>query len=684
MLPRVMEKRPALAGWLLAALLLRLALSLHSYSGELVARGELRCRLRAGAPPCRQPLLPAARRDAHTTALWGLRGTAALDGDHSQPANGRMVGTHLHCACPLRGPSAHRPSVGACRYRNSSLNDLSYWGLDYPPLSAYQVREMQASGSTAPRWEKGSSFGSMAPVPSPQSWLCGKYVQLFEPEVVELGTSRGYESPSSKRLLRWTVMAADALVALPAALAAANTFGGSSSGSGRQRLSLLVAMLFSPALVLIDHGHFQYNCIGLGLAAGSAAAAVSGRHVLAAVVFSLSLNHKQMGLYYAPAFFAYLLGKCLQRPTPASKVRCMGWLYWSQLLVSVYLCTCFTSGCSCLHSSTAVIVFTGAQVGGVAALGVAVLATFGMVWAPWLRSPVQNAWLGVVYRVFPTQRGLYEDYVANWWCASSRLIKWVRLLTQPRLVQLCGGTTLVAAAPAMAAQVMRPTPRGFLLCLANSAMAFFLFSYQVRVQYHGSKRRGCWGTVWAMVGLISRQAQRQASQLGAQLACRPRGAPLLSSASPGSRKEHPAATASPEPAVGFRAPAAAVLGQSSRHLQHGAIAEERRAHLGGRGRHRILPCSHSAGQRRRAGRHGGEAAGKQYLAEGMAAAPFSAVVGRLRRHPGSVCRAAASLPPPLPIRCTHRHVELPALCRPLWLHVHAAAPGVPSRCRQQG
>ncbi|EFN58391.1 hypothetical protein CHLNCDRAFT_19730, partial [Chlorella variabilis] len=292
-------------------------------------------------------------------------------------------------------------------YRNSSLNDLSYWGLDYPPLSAYQ------------------------------SWLCGKYVQLFEPEVVELGTSRGYESPSSKRLLRWTVMAADALVALPAALAAANTFGGSSSGSGRQRLSLLVAMLFSPALVLIDHGHFQYNCIGLGLAAGSAAAAVSGRHVLAAVVFSLSLNHKQMGLYYAPAFFAYLLGKCLQRPTPASKV------------------------------------------GGVAALGVAVLATFGMVWAPWLRSPVQNAWLGVVYRVFPTQRGLYEDYVANWWCASSRLIKWVRLLTQPRLVQLCGGTTLVAAAPAMAAQVMRPTPRGFLLCLANSAMAFFLFSYQV-------------------------------------------------------------------------------------------------------------------------------------------------------------------------------------------------------------
>ena len=52
-----------------------------------------------------------------------------------------------------------------------------------------------------------------------------------------------------------------------------------------------------------------------------AAAAAAGRDVLGALLFSLSLNHKQMGLYYAPAFFAYLLGKCLQRRTAAGKVR---------------------------------------------------------------------------------------------------------------------------------------------------------------------------------------------------------------------------------------------------------------------------------------------------------------------------------------------------------------------------
>ena len=158
-----------------------------------------------------------------------------------------------------------------------------------------------------------------APWP-PQSWLCGKYVQLLEPEAVALGSSRGYESPSSKRLLRQTVLASDAAVFLPAVLAAAAAFGGG-AGAGGSRLGVLAALLFSPAVLLIDHGHFQYNCIGLGLAAGAAAAAAAGRHALGALLFSLSLNHKQMGLYYAPAFFAYLLGRCLQAPGLAGKVR---------------------------------------------------------------------------------------------------------------------------------------------------------------------------------------------------------------------------------------------------------------------------------------------------------------------------------------------------------------------------
>jgi alpha-1,3-glucosyltransferase len=30
-------------------------------------------------------------------------------------------------------------------YRNTTDNDLAYWGLDYPPLSAYQVESTHAS-----------------------------------------------------------------------------------------------------------------------------------------------------------------------------------------------------------------------------------------------------------------------------------------------------------------------------------------------------------------------------------------------------------------------------------------------------------------------------------------------------------------------------------------------------------
>ncbi|KAL4458164.1 hypothetical protein ABPG75_013029 [Micractinium tetrahymenae] len=340
-----------LAGWLAAALLVRWAVSLHSYSGMAV-------------PP--------------------------RYGDYEAQRHWMEITVNL---------PPHQ------WYRNSSANDLSWWGLDYPPLSGYQ------------------------------SWVTGQYVRLREPAAVELVKSRGYETPSSKMLLRQTVLASDAAVFLPAAAAAAAAFstGGSTT---RQRLAVLVALLFNPAAILIDHGHFQYNCIGLGLALGGAAAAAAGREVLASVLFSLSLNHKQMGLYYAPAFFDFLLGRCLQRRTVLGKA------------------------------------------GAVLRLGLAVAATFVALWAPWLVGGAGST-LGVLRRIFPTQRGLYEDYVANFWCASSRFVKWARLLSQGRLVQLCGAATLAAAAPAMAAQVVRPTPRGFLLCLANSAMAFFLFSYQV-------------------------------------------------------------------------------------------------------------------------------------------------------------------------------------------------------------
>jgi alpha-1,3-glucosyltransferase len=66
-------------------------------------------------------------------------------------------------------------------YKNGPANNLSYWGLDYPPLSGYQ------------------------------SWLCGKFIEYFEPKAVALKTSQGYETDSSKLLMRTTVVISDLL-----------------------------------------------------------------------------------------------------------------------------------------------------------------------------------------------------------------------------------------------------------------------------------------------------------------------------------------------------------------------------------------------------------------------------------------------------------------------------------------
>ena len=57
-----------------------------------------------------------------------------------------------------------------------------------------------------------------------------------------------------------------------------------------------------------------------GMQAGAAAAVASGRHLLGSGLFCLALNHKQMALYYAPAFFAHLLGCALRLPTPRARV----------------------------------------------------------------------------------------------------------------------------------------------------------------------------------------------------------------------------------------------------------------------------------------------------------------------------------------------------------------------------
>ncbi|PON39769.1 Glycosyl transferase, ALG6/ALG, partial [Parasponia andersonii] len=288
-------------------------------------------------------------------------------------------------------------------YNNTSSNDLSYWGLDYPPLTAYQ------------------------------SYFHGLFLRFFHPESVALFSSRGHESYLGKLLMRWTVLSSDALVFFPAVLYFVFVYLAGRKNSHKSEIAWHIAMiLLNPCLILIDHGHFQYNCISLGLTIGAIASVLSNNDLTACFLFSLALNHKQMSLYFAPAFFSHLLGKCLRHPNPLLEVL---------------------------------------------KLGIVVLGTFSLIWWPYIHS--KEAFLQVLSRLAPFERGIYEDYVANFWCTTSVLIKWKRLFTTPTLKILSLAATISTSLPSMVQQIWDPSKQGFLYGLFNSAFSFYLFSFQV-------------------------------------------------------------------------------------------------------------------------------------------------------------------------------------------------------------
>jgi alpha-1,3-glucosyltransferase len=80
--------------------------------------------------------------------------------------------------------------------------------------------------------------------------------------------------------------------------------------ASRQIVTIL-SILLQPSLILIDNGHFQYNSFPLAMTLLSVYLFQQGNDLLGAVAFSASLLFKQMGLYWSPAVFGYLLGKCI-------------------------------------------------------------------------------------------------------------------------------------------------------------------------------------------------------------------------------------------------------------------------------------------------------------------------------------------------------------------------------------
>ena len=133
--------------------------------------------------------------------------------------------------------------------------------------------------------------------------------------------------------MRSTVLILDMLIYVPAVVIFARVWQGTRSKRTqvcpslcvcsrlifRQNLALLT-LLFQPALLLIDFGHFQYNSVMLGLTLHALNLFALGHDLWGAVCFVLSLCFKQMALYYAPGVGTYLLAKCIYLGKPEGQV----------------------------------------------------------------------------------------------------------------------------------------------------------------------------------------------------------------------------------------------------------------------------------------------------------------------------------------------------------------------------
>lgn len=238
-------------------------------------------------------------------------------------------------------------------YTNTTDNDLMYWGLDYPPLTAYH------------------------------SWLMGQLASKINSSYVELRASRGITSEEHKYFMRLTVLAADFLLYIPAVVFAIKTILPTDKNPSNALFYAIA--LFYPGQIIIDNGHFQYNNISLGLTCLAIAAILRDSQRLAAVLFVLALNYKQMELYHALPFFFYLLAHCFTNDSKGIFQR-------------------LTNGVKNLLT-----------------LGFTVIATFAILWAPWLRS--FDSVTQLLHRLFPVARGVFEDKVSNVWCAVNVLYK---------------------------------------------------------------------------------------------------------------------------------------------------------------------------------------------------------------------------------------------------------------------
>ena len=243
-------------------------------------------------------------------------------------------------------------------YTNSRLNRNDYWPMDYPPVTGYH------------------------------SYILGKILEKYYPNSVIFKKSQGFENAKFKIIMRLFALISDLLVFhLGVNLYCYYIFIHSKKNKNKKPdiinyYIILFLILINPLMIIIDHGHFQFNNVMHGFFVLSVLFLYSENFILSIIFLSLCVNFKQMGLYFALPFPLYVLKKLFFENKKNNNAT----------ISFIYL-----------------IIY-----------GIITLITNMVIYLPWLKTQkIQD----VISRIFPVHRGIFEDKVATFWCVLNMVYK---------------------------------------------------------------------------------------------------------------------------------------------------------------------------------------------------------------------------------------------------------------------
>ncbi len=250
-------------------------------------------------------------------------------------------------------------------YTNSNINPNNYWPLDYPPMSGYHA------------------------------YIIGIVIKFFIPESILLKSSWGYESLKHKILMRMTVILSDLIFFhIPIYFLLKKIFLKQKHLNNENKKSFKIIItylitycfiLFSPSLNIIDHGHFQYNCVMHGLFYFAVYLMLRQKFILTIIIYSFCINFKQMGMYFSLTFLFFVLNKLINLHNKKEIEINKKINFVTSIIYRLF------------YILIKVLIYSFATI-----------SINSIIWMPWIRSNKINDVLG---RIFPLWRGIFEDKV---------------------------------------------------------------------------------------------------------------------------------------------------------------------------------------------------------------------------------------------------------------------------------